>query len=164
MGFIYIVYCNICAEKIKTPDRKLMNTVMVCEGCRRLDSLLSAVSSPDLSESESSKSCMPEPEKPKSEKPKPQKVEIKKEESLPMIKAEPLPKKIPVIARTLPEFVRWLVRNRYSRRDYEYIELDRDVRELRTKYFVVLNEANLRSDWKAINAYFLEMQPVLIVE
>lgn len=72
--------------------------------------------------------------------------------------------KIPVIAFSTQEFIGWLTRKKYSKRDYEHVTKLSEIRNFHSRVFVILPGAMERKDWPKINDYFLLNQPALIVE
>lgn len=134
------VYCVVCAEKIQTYRSHLQTgqAQYTCMDCK------------DLVQKKFSHEERREIHK------------VDKDAFTPQPKLKP--QRIPVLAENLPDFVRWLVRHKYSRRDYEFCELNVPLKTYGSKIFVLLKSGKNRTDWKAVNAYFMEHTPSLIVE
>lgn len=71
--------------------------------------------------------------------------------------------KMPVLAKNTAEFVRWLSKNKYSRREFEFYPDGSVITEIRSRTFVVLDGAYQRNDWQKVERHFLEIQPTLIL-
>ena len=72
--------------------------------------------------------------------------------------------KIPVIGFNIKEFAAWLVKNKYSKKDYDYVHHLYQIKQIKSRTVVILRGTIERSDWKAINDIFEYDMKTLIVE
>ena len=63
--------------------------------------------------------------------------------------------KIPVISKGTVEFINWLMKKGYSKKDYVHVQKVSEIRMIRSKVIVVLPGALERSDWPTINSILL---------
>jgi len=70
--------------------------------------------------------------------------------------------KIPVIAKGTVEFIRWLMKMGYNKKDYVHVYKVSEIRMLRAKVVVLLPGALERSDWPIIDEILRKDQPTLI--
>jgi hypothetical protein len=70
--------------------------------------------------------------------------------------------KIPVIAKGTVEFINWLMKKGYSKKDYIHVQKVSEIRLIRSRVVVLLPGAMERSDWPTINSILLLEGPVLI--
>lgn len=70
--------------------------------------------------------------------------------------------KIPVISKGTVEFINWLMKKGYSKKDYVHVQKVSEIRLIRSRIVVVLPGAMERKDWPTINSILIKDQPTLI--